>query len=379
MTTTPAARLRHAPDDWTPGVTRVRDLTDGDTGTFVGNSQPIPGGKGRGWLGVLVRFDDDPDTPLDVDPANLAVLDGGPFAGITPLLPTRYAPGFNHDPYPYPIGCYYVNVWYPVIYQPVGEVIPGEGELWLVEPFAACRADGTDGNDPIDDDGGRGVAVVTGASLPRPRGNDPDGDWVMPAKSLESDCAYEVAVRTGKELMAAWCEAHAIATALNNGTVTRLNLRREDIEVLLAAERGALHGDSRFAGRKGEMRWAPINSDLHAQEQWVPTRQARHLRTAPDALLMPYVATEKRPRLEGKLSTAGAQWTDTLYGLTALGRNKLQAIRGQYDGPTRCRRCGCSTDQGCPPAREDGPSCSWVEADLCSFCAGWERQQMRLT
>lgn len=379
MKTTTNSVLRHAPADWAPGVTRVRD-EDGNTGTFVGNSQPLgaarasdcsrTGNGRRGWLGVLVRFDVDPDTQLDVDPADLAVLDGHPFTGITPLLPTRYAPGFDHDPYPYPLGDYCVDVWYPVIYQPVGEVIAGEGKLWLVEPFPAARADGTDGCDPIEDDGGRGVAVVCRDSVPRPRGTDRDGDWIMPAKSLKSDCAYDVSVRTGKQLMAAWSEAHAIATALNNGTAERLGVHPEDIEVLLAAERGALRADSRFAGRKGEMRWTPINTmDERVDQEWVPTRQAKRLRAAPDALVQPHVATTQHPRLEGKLSTAGAPWTDTLYGLTALGRTKLQEIRGQYDGPTRCRNCGCTDSQGCPPPDQVGNSCSWIAADLCSFCA----------
>ena len=29
----------------------------------------------------------------------------------------------------------------------------------------------------------------------------------------------------------------------------------------------------------------------------------------------------------------------------------------------RCRVCGCTEAEGCPPE-----SCSWVEADLCSAC-----------
>ncbi len=70
--------LRHAPGDWKPGHTRLRynnpgGADDGATGVYVGDSQPLPGATGRGWLGVLVRFDGEQE-PIDVDPADLTVV-----------------------------------------------------------------------------------------------------------------------------------------------------------------------------------------------------------------------------------------------------------------------------------------------------------------
>ncbi len=67
-------RYRHALTDWIPGQTRVRytataDALTGAHGTFVGNSDPLPGVTPRSWLGVLIAFDD--DNVLDVDPADL--------------------------------------------------------------------------------------------------------------------------------------------------------------------------------------------------------------------------------------------------------------------------------------------------------------------
>jgi hypothetical protein len=68
---TTATKLRHAPPDWKPGLTRVRHI-DGEHGTYVRNSQPLPGTEPNGWLGVLVRFDGSRDL-VDVDPADLTV------------------------------------------------------------------------------------------------------------------------------------------------------------------------------------------------------------------------------------------------------------------------------------------------------------------
>lgn len=367
MKTPPAARLRHAPADWKPGRTRVRD-EDGLTGTFVGNSEPAPGTRGRGWLGVLVRFDNDPDTPLDVDPADLAVLDGHPFTGIAPHVPTRYAPGHSYDaPYPYTGQ----DRWFPVIYNPAHA--DADEKIWLVEPFPAAFADGTDGYGDISEEGGRGVAVLCGSAAPVPRGSDPDGDWIISFNAPSSECAYDVFVTTNKQLMAAWCEAYAIATALNNKTAAKLSVRPEDIEVLLAAERGDLVGDSRFAGKRGELRWKPINTTgQRVEPTWLGARQARRLRGDQRfAMIQPYVTTEGIPSREGSLSTAGRRWTNTVYGLTVHGRQYLAEIRAQYDGPTRCRVCGCTDDHGCPPADPAGQPCRWIEANLCSACSAW--------
>lgn len=72
-------KYRDAPADWQPGVTRVRiaDFIDGQprTGTFVGNSDRTTDPGMRRWLGVLIRFDGE-DTPVDVDPAELVVING---------------------------------------------------------------------------------------------------------------------------------------------------------------------------------------------------------------------------------------------------------------------------------------------------------------
>jgi hypothetical protein len=70
------SKLRHAPADWLANVTRVRHA-DGQEGTFVGNSLPLPGVTPRSWLGVLIRFDGDAE-PLDCDPADLTVMEDQP-------------------------------------------------------------------------------------------------------------------------------------------------------------------------------------------------------------------------------------------------------------------------------------------------------------
>lgn len=47
------------------------------------------------------------------------------------------------------------------------------------------------------------------------------------------------------------------------------------------------------------------------------------------------------------------------------GKGKIQAqhiIKRDRNGLTRCRVCGCTEMDAC------APSCSWVDADLCSVC-----------
>lgn len=281
-----------------------------------------------------------------------------PFAGIRDSVPTRYAPGETPTPYDFPRD---PNAWVPVIYFPAGEVVKGEGKIWLVEPYPAGRADGTDGLDPVDS---AGVAVVRGGARPHPRGEDPLGDWIIPEKSLVRDTAYDVYVTNQRDLMAAWCEAYAIAVALNNGLVKRLGLHPEDIEVLLATERGALIGDSRFAGTINELRWFPIGDQIGSKRR-IGARQAKRLRSS--RLIEAAASAERRPS-RPELSTSGLPWTETTYRLTRAATTMLAEIRGQYDGPTRCRVCGCTDERGCP----DG-SCSWADADLCSRCVGDDR------
>lgn len=288
-----------------------------------------------------------------------------PFAGVRPRVPTRYAPGDTSVPYAYPkTGS--AGTWYPVIYYPVGEVVQGEGPIWLVEPYPAIRADGTDGQDPIDDDGGAGVTVVCRDSTPVPRGADPDGDWVIPQRSKVGECAYDVYVTGHTDLMAAWCEAYAIAAALNSGLVKALGLHSDDVDVLLAAERGVLTGDSRFVGTINELRWTALAQGEHERREQhrVPVRQARRLRASLAAVEVDSIERKQPSRPE--LSTAGRPWTEATYRLTRAGKTMLAEIRRAYDGPARCRVCGCTEDKACP----DG--CAWVPdpelADLCSSC-----------
>ena len=360
MTTAPTSRLlRHAPASWWPNITRVQD-TDGQRGVFVGNSEPIPGHTPRSWLGVLVLFDGDTE-PVDVDPTDLVVITD-PFAGIASRIPTRYAPGASGVPYDYPIP----DQWYPVIYYPVGEAEPGEGPLWLVEPYPAERADGSDGQDPVENDGGAAVAVLRRSAAPRPRGTNRDGDWIVPGRARAEDSAYDARVRDQAELMAAWCEAWAIANALNYGLLDRLHLKHDDIEVLLAAERHALTGDSRFTGTIYELRWAPVGAEAIGSTTRVPARQLKRLRGGADRrLIEPDQTRTVTPDYGRDLSTAGLPWTQTLYRLTRAGATMLDSIRRQGDaGPRRCQVCGCTDQRACPGR------CSWrSDADnVCTSC-----------
>jgi hypothetical protein len=365
VTATRNSRPQHTPDSWWPGITRVRHL-NGNTGTFVADSEDVPGNAtARGRHGALVRFDNETSPVNVVDPADLAVITADPFTGIAPHVPTRYAPGHSAEHYPYPkAGPYDVDYWYPVIYYPGDH--PGS-TVRRVEPWPAARADNTDELPELADNG-IGVTVVCRDAIPTPTSADLTADWTITARPLVSDVAYDVFVLGQRQLMAAWCEAHAISCALNNRTCDRLGVALDDIEVLLAAERGALVGDSRMAGKKGELRWKPLNTVGRVDERWVTGAQTRRLRDHRIPFIRPVGTRQCQPARAGSFSSAGAPWTETLYGLTPDGEKALAAIRAQYDGPVRCRVCGCTATRGCPTADPHGDRRSWVEADLCSAC-----------
>lgn len=240
-----------------------------------------------------------------------------------PKLPT---PGYPETAYHYPDR----NAWYPVIYYPAGEVVAGEGPIHLVEPFPAARADGSDGCDPIENDGGACVAVVRHAAAPIPRGGrdrNTDGDWIVPERAPREDCVYDTRVATQAELLPAWREAYAIAATLNTGLpkVTGLELQPVDIDVLLAAERGLLEGDSRFAGTINELRWKTPWHQIGSGER-VPTRQRRRLRDQL-ALIEPGDEEKEHKPARPERSTSSLPWTTTTYRLTDAGRAALEAIR----------------------------------------------------
>lgn len=339
-----ARNRRYAPLEWSPTLTRVRYTAAGElsgrAGTFVRNSYPLTGKPARGWLGVLVRFDGERDL-VDVDPYDLTVIcERDPFAAIGHKLPTRYAPGATGTPYDYPGDA---GTWYPVIYYSAGTVEEDEGPIWLVEPYPAERADGTDGLDPIDS---AGVAVLRCDAAPRPRGTDPDGDWVTPGRALARDCAYDAYVTNQRDLLAAWVEAYAIAAALNNDVAGALHLDPEDIEVLLAAERRDLI-DAINAGPN----WRGVgakDTEVHR----VPVDQFSQLRGGYPAMIAAVRITA----------------ADTLYGLTGDGAAALARIRdaGFSNEGLRCRVCGCTGNRAC-----DG-GCQWTSIDwlapLCSAC-----------
>jgi hypothetical protein len=285
-----------------------------------------------------------------------------PFAPMKLLVPTRYAPGFTMTPYDYPGPDSNTLDWHPVIFSHHN---PGDGSrIWLVEPYPAARADGTDGQDPIESGDGVRVGVVRDGALPRPVvAGDPDGDWYIPQYArCSTDFAYDVWVETQEDLMAAWCEAHAIASALNSQQVAVLRLDVGDIEVLMAAERRALFSESRYAGTPHEMTWTPVAGD---RPQRVSQTRIRRLRNAIHMpLIRPFITTDHGP--EDRRSTR------TEYQLTTDGIKALAAIRRTYVGPTRCRVCGCTEDRACPG------SCAWVPGQagagaLCTACVVGKR------
>lgn len=227
------------------------------------------------------------------------------------------APGDTNTPYDFPGP----DRWAAVIYYPVGEVEPGEGKLWLVEPFPAARADTSDGLD-FDYMGEPSVAVLRGDAAPRPRGESRDGDWIVPGKALAKNCVYDVRVVDQADLLVRWTEAYAIAAALNTGVK---GIKPEDVEVLLAAEDGRLTGDSRFAGTINELRWKPRGTDIGSGER-VPVRQARRLRQQLH-LIEARKTQDCQPKLKGKFSSSGCDWVETTYGLTIAGHQLLAEIR----------------------------------------------------
>jgi len=237
------------------------------------------------------------------------------------------------------------NRWYPVLYYAVGEVVAGEGPIHLVEPFPTARVDGSDGLAPIEEEGGACVAVVCQDAAPRPRGSEADGDWILPGKALRESCAYDARVQNQAELTDAWREASAIAATLNTGLedVTGVDLRAEDIEVLLAAERGLLTGDSRFPDTINEMRFTKPGDSHHAERLSGPQR-----RRVRDRLGL-VEAGQTRPRQAGRpeLSTGGTGWTETVYQLTAAGYMVLAAIRRHGVEPEQ--RDGLAMRPNLPP------------------------------
>ncbi len=352
------AHMRPAPPSWLPGRTRVRHVDDGSAlagvhGTYVRNSYPFPGFDPVHDLGVIVRFDSRWNL-FDVDPRKLIVTARqDPFAAVASRLPTRYAPGASGRAYDY---APFVDpgappIWYPVIYTAAGVVDKEEGPIWLVEPYPAERADGTDGCDPIDS---AGVAVVCGDAEPRPRVDGQyGGDWIIPEKTLAKHTAYDAHVTNPRDLLAAWVEAYAIAAALNTGVIDQAGLGPEDVDVLLAAERGDLYDRC-----EGGPQWRQIG---------VPV----------DTGMVP-VAVERFEWLRGNAGLITATYSGrirTRYAPTGKGAALLELIRRtgfEHDGP-RCRACGCTEERAC-----DG-GCSWIprgpaEPPLCSACPTTRRR-----
>jgi hypothetical protein len=342
--------MRPAPPSWLPGRTRVRHVDNGSElagvhGTYLRNAYPLPGIDPTHDLGVIVRFDRRPNL-ADVDPRNLIVTcRKDPFAAIASRLPTQYAPGatgraYDYAPFEDPDAA---PIWYPVIYTPAG--IQDEGPVWLVEPYPAERADGADGLDPIDS---AGVAVVCGDAEPQPRvDGEYDGDWIIPEKTLDRQTAYDANVTNQRDLLAAWVEAYAIACALNAGIVDRAGIGPEDIDVLLAAERGDL---VEKCGKGAS--WRQIGVPAGEDPVTVPADRLEWLRGTVELI-----------------AAVRAGSAQTRYGLTGQGTALLEQIRRagfEHDGP-RCHVCGCTTDRAC-----DG-GCYWrtrlpAEPPLCSAC-----------
>lgn len=365
MSTRASSRLlRHAPPDWRPGLTRVEHIPDGSfldgrLGTFMRNSEPLPGVTPRGWLGVLIRFDGR-DELVDVDPEHLKMVClRDPFAAVRAALPTRYAPGATGRPYDYP--SVDPATWHPVIYYAAGTVIPAEGDIWLVEPYPAERADGSDGCDPVT---AAGVTVVRGVSAPRPRHmtyqtyrrlglaerRACDGDWIIPGRYTSAMCAYDVHVDNPADLLAAWCEAWAVAAALNGKEARRWRVAEDDVQVLLAAERRALRADSRRTAGWFEVIGEPGETVTVSRYQL-------------ESLLR-----GTSPLIEPALVNDHGRWQETLYAVAPAGAEVLRAVRraGADLGGPRCRVCGCTEQRACP----DG--CSWLSKQpgryLCTAC-----------
>lgn len=315
--------------EWQPNVTRLLRVADGAAlaCTYIGASDDTRTGR----LAIIVQFDGE-STTATVDAQDvIAILDdplavspaaADPFAGIRPHIPIPHAPGQTSAPYDYPNP----DAWYPVIYYFAGTVEPYDGPAWLVEPYPAARADGTDGQDPIDS---AGVAVLRGAAAPTPHGPDPLGDWTITGRAPRNESAYDVHVTTPGDLMAAWCEAWAIATALNNGTATALGLEAGDVEVLLAAERGALIGDSRYVGTINELRWLAIGAWLNRTVR-VPATQTERLRTKLAAIEASTTQT-RHPRMATFPADAPC-WVETRYGLSRSGKRILAEMRASLAG-----------------------------------------------
>ena len=261
-----------------------------------------------------------------------------PFAGVT--VPTRYAPGYQRTPYPYTDR----NIWHAVIHYP--STRRGESYWHTVQPYPAASADSTDGDMPLQQHGIRaGVRVVTGRAVPYPHDTDPATLWVTPTVPFPEDGAYQVHVDDQQQLMAAWCEAHAIAAALNNGTVAKLGLQPQDLEILLAAARGQLVGDYPEVWR--DFGYVPVGGgDVRTVEKW----RVKQLRSGDRRMIEPLARCEFEPRNE------------TRYTLSRCGTAAVAKIRAQYDGPARCRVCGCTQERACPDR------CSWAEPDRCSAC-----------
>lgn len=234
----------------------------------------------------------------------------------TPTSSSPVAPGDTMKPYDFPGP----DRWAAVIYYPVGEVEKGEGKIWLVEPFPAARADGSDGLD-FEYMGEPSVAVLRGDAAPRPRTENREGDWIVPGRALAANCAYDVRVVDQADLLARWTEAYAIAATLNAGAV---GIKPEDVEVLLAAEDGRLMGDSRFVGTIDELRWTPRGGGDDARR--VPVRQARRLRQQ-QRLIEARTTRECQPAPKGEFSSAGQDWIETTYGPTTAGHQILTELR----------------------------------------------------
>lgn len=293
-------------------------------------------------------------TTTDDRPAAVDSGERDPFASMAEMLPLRYAPGHTRRPFEFTN----LDEWHPVIYGG-----SDAGGAQLVEPYPAGRADATDGQGLLEDHGDPATVAVVRWNVPFPSATAEGGYLVArtpsPRPGARKGWAYEARVRTQRDLMAAWCEAYAVAAALNNRTVTGLGLQPGDVEVLLAAQRGALTGDSRYAGSIDELRWQRIGT---SGVERVPAAVVRRLRDGRHPLLAAATTRPRHPEQPGD----SQPWIETTYRVTLSGAFALDLIRRQYQGPDRCRICGCIDEVACP----DG--CAWVHDPelglLCSAC-----------